>query len=301
MRVSWIALPILFFSLQENAADANVKSCDYLSGAPIVDIELPSLQHTLKFLDVEAKVYRHVLSAGSKPRLRFIRYSSAPIIDIQGSNEVFITTEETKCVKKEKSSSSSPLSKNRLSAVFVTALIASFASTQGGIKSVVGVLVTAVLLPKFVAGAEVDGDCTPVLEVVLEAPPYYLGSVAECRAEVDNPDHCPEDFPEFPECSDPNPTCKLAVVGAGTGGLYSAMRLLDEGVFEAKDVCVFEATERVGGRIYSLRGFGPENDLTVDAGAYRTWPDFTVECFFSSYVSLSHLSQSSHNILLALT
>jgi hypothetical protein len=107
-----------------------------------------------------------------------------------------------------------------------------------------------------------------------------MGSVAECRAEVENPDHCPEDFPEYPQCSDPKPSCKLAVVGAGAGGLYTAMRLVDEGVFEATDVCVFEATERVGGRIYSLRGFGPDSDLTVDAGAYRTWPNFTVSSLF---------------------
>ena len=275
MKVSWVAVPILFFSLQDNAADANINSCAFLSGAPIVDIELPSLQHTLKFLGVEAKVYRHVLSAGSTPRLRFIRYSSTPIIDIvQGSNEVLITSEETMCVKTE-ITSSSPISKS-FSTMFVTALLASFASTQGGIDSALGILVTTILFPQIVAGQKVDGDCTPVLEVVLEAPPYYMGSVAACRAEVENPDHCPEDFPEFPECSDPNPTCKLAVVGAGTGGLYTAMRLVDEGVFAANDICIFEATERVGGRIYSLRGFGPENDLTVDAGAYRTWPNFTV-------------------------
>jgi hypothetical protein len=168
--------------------------------------------------------------------------------------------------------------------MFVTALLASFAWTQGGIDSALGALVTTILFPQFAAGAEVDGGCTPMLEVVLEAPPYYMGSVAECYAEVDNPDHCPEDFPEFPVCSDPNPTCKLAVVGAGTGGLYTAMRLVEEGVFEAKDVCVFEATERVGGRIYSLRGFGPENDITVDAGAYRTWPDFTVS--FRSFMCI---------------
>jgi hypothetical protein len=279
MKLSWVALrPILFFSLPY-ATDAIISSCDFLSGAPIVDIELPSLQHTLKFLGVEAKVYRHVLSAGSTPRLRFIRYSSAPIVDIiQGSNEVLITSEGTSCVKKE-SSSSSPVSKP-ISTMVVTALLASFASTQGGLDSALGVLAATLLFPQIVSGQEVDSDCTPVLEVVLEAPPYYMGSVAECRAEVENPDHCPEDFPEYPQCSDPKPSCKLAVVGAGAGGLYTAMRLVDEGVFEATDVCVFEATERVGGRIYSLRGFGPDSDLTVDAGAYRTWPNFTVSSLF---------------------
>ena len=47
-------------------------------------------------------------------------------------------------------------------------------------------------------------------------------------------------------------------------------RMVDEGKIEASDVCVFEMTERVGGRLMSLRGLGPDGDLTVDAGGYRT-------------------------------
>jgi len=116
-----------------------------------------------------------------------------------------------------------------------------------------------------------EDDCTNITEVVVEAPPYYKGSVAECMNEVEDPSHCPMEFPTYPECSDPAPECKLSVVGAGTGGLYTTMRLIDEKKFDVEDVCIFEATERVGGRIYSLRGFGPDNDITVDAGGYRTW------------------------------
>ena len=131
--------------------------------------------------------------------------------------------------------------------------------------------------------AEASTSCTPSMEIVIEAPPYYLESVAECLAEVENPDHCPSDFPSFPTCTDHNPSCKLAVVGAGTGGLYTALRLVDENKFEGKDLCIFEATERVGGRLYSLRGFGPNNKITVDAGGYRTWPEHTVSFVRSSW------------------
>jgi len=120
-----------------------------------------------------------------------------------------------------------------------------------------------------------ETSCTPAMEIVIEAPPYYLGSVTECLAEVENPDHCPTEFPTFPTCTDHNPSCQLAVVGAGTGGLYTALRLVDENKVDGKDVCIFEATERVGGRLYSLRGFGPSNKITVDAGGYRTWPEYT--------------------------
>lgn len=37
-------------------------------------------------------------------------------------------------------------------------------------------------------------------------------------------------------------------------------------------MCLFEATHRVGGRIYSVRGLGPNGDLTLDMGAYRYMP-----------------------------
>jgi hypothetical protein len=47
-------------------------------------------------------------------------------------------------------------------------------------------------------------------------------------------------------------------------------RLVDEGKVTAEEVCVFEMTERVGGRLFSLRGLGPDSDLSVDAGGYRT-------------------------------
>ena len=46
--------------------------------------------------------------------------------------------------------------------------------------------------------------------------------------------------------------------------------MVDEGKVAATDVCIFEMTDRVGGRLFSLRGLGPNDDLVVDAGGYRT-------------------------------
>lgn len=46
--------------------------------------------------------------------------------------------------------------------------------------------------------------------------------------------------------------------------------MVDTEKVSGSDICVFEMTERVGGRLMSLRGLGPESDLTVDAGGYRT-------------------------------
>ena len=50
---------------------------------------------------------------------------------------------------------------------------------------------------------------------------------------------------------------------------------MDTGTVAASAICIFEMTGRVGGRTMSLRGLGPEEDLVVDVGAYRTWPEYT--------------------------
>lgn len=124
------------------------------------------------------------------------------------------------------------------------------------------------------AQAEQQG-CQDVVQILVEAPAAYKGAVDICREEINDPAICPDDFPKYPTCNEVNPSCEVAVIGGGAGGLYAALRMVDEGVVDASDVCVFEITERVGGRLMSLRGLGPEDDLIVDAGGYRTWPEFT--------------------------
>lgn len=101
----------------------------------------------------------------------------------------------------------------------------------------------------------------------------FQGAREACLAEVPDQSHCPDAFPSFESSGESNPTCPLAIIGAGVGGLYTALRLHDEGIVSAEDVCIFEATERIGGRTYSAR-YGDMN-MVVDAGAYRTWPRFT--------------------------
>ena len=55
--------------------------------------------------------------------------------------------------------------------------------------------------------------------------------------------------------------------------------MVDEGKVDASDICIFEMTERVGGRIFSLRGLGPDGDLSLDAGGYRTVSRVTDEAY----------------------
>ena len=80
---------------------------------------------------------------------------------------------------------------------------------------------------------------------------YYAGARAACLVEVPDASHCPDEFPTWTEDGVDEPDCALAVVGAGAGGLYAAWRLVEAGTYAASDVCVFEATERVGGRTCS--------------------------------------------------
>ena len=287
----FVSLPI--FSIFGQGSGAAAQSpigspCGFLADAPIVDVEIPSVLHKLQFLGVDAKVYRQTLASGSKPKLRFLRYSSAPTVDVE-DDRIVISTEENPCsdggggvLENGASSSSSPgssvsLLKTLVTSSIATGLIAS--NNKHGSSSLLGLLSIALYSPPtgaLAAAAAASSECTPSMEILLEAPPYYLGSVEECLQSVKDPDHCPEPFPQFEQCTDVAPSCGLAVVGAGTGGLYTAYRLVEEGVIEGSDVCVFEATDRVGGRLYSLRGFGPENDISVDAGGYRTWPEYTV-------------------------
>jgi hypothetical protein len=106
--------------------------------------------------------------------------------------------------------------------------------------------------------------------------------------------------------ADAYPTCEIAVVGGGIGGLYAAYRLATSPSRDARRICVFEASEtRLGGRIFRVR-FNeslidhlpsiPELeglDRPVEAGAYRFVPTQVQlayqirEVFFFSLLSVS--------------
>jgi len=70
-------------------------------------------------------------------------------------------------------------------------------------------------------------------------------------------------------------TAKVAIVGAGVSGLYAAYRLKQMGI---KDVVVFEARDRIGGRIYSVAALESENgdneNDRFDLGPSWFWPQY---------------------------
>src|SRR3954447_6530925 len=57
---------------------------------------------------------------------------------------------------------------------------------------------------------------------------------------------------------------RVVIVGAGTAGLVCAYRLQQAGI----SARVIEASTRVGGRMFSLRNFFPDNQLTELGGEY---------------------------------
>lgn len=65
--------------------------------------------------------------------------------------------------------------------------------------------------------------------------------------------------------------CKVSIVGGGVGGLHTAFRLINSSTYLAGEVCVFEASNRVGGRAYSVRGATPIPD-SIDIGAHGYKP-----------------------------
>lgn len=64
--------------------------------------------------------------------------------------------------------------------------------------------------------------------------------------------------------------CAVTIVGGGIGGAYTAWRLaVDARVVRPSDICVFEATKRFGGRIFSVGDVPGYEGYVVDVGAYR--------------------------------
>mmetsp|Transcript_99094 Transcript_99094/g.275932 ORF Transcript_99094/g.275932 Transcript_99094/m.275932 type:complete len:511 (-) Transcript_99094:82-1614(-) len=65
--------------------------------------------------------------------------------------------------------------------------------------------------------------------------------------------------------------CNVAIAGGGWAGVYFAFRMAEAG----EQVCIFEATQRLGGRTYShsFRVGSRRENFTLDVGAYRFSPD----------------------------
>lgn len=64
--------------------------------------------------------------------------------------------------------------------------------------------------------------------------------------------------------------CEVAIVGGGIGGAYTAWRLaVDTKTVRPSKVCLFEASDRFGGRIFSVDNVPGYEGYITDVGAYR--------------------------------
>ncbi|CAB9499075.1 Flavin containing amine oxidoreductase [Seminavis robusta] len=269
---------------------------------PVGVLSHPLSDFPLEFRGISPIVTRAPLAFGETPRVTIQRYSQRPDVfyDSAENRVVFSaatcgdtgrhtgtkSATENRGYKEEETMSAATSGASTTSSrlwmwsttALITALLGRHSSSA---SSSVVMAFGALLLTGFAGSASVvqaqdlHDDCEPVVQILVQAPAAYKGAVEICLEEIDDTAICPDPFPTYPTCNDPSPTCEVAVVGAGAGGLYAALRMVDEGVVDASDVCVFEMTERVGGRLMSLRGLGPEDNLVIDAGGYRTWPEFT--------------------------
>lgn len=93
--------------------------------------------------------------------------------------------------------------------------------------------------------------------------------------------------------------CDIAVVGGGPGGTYVSWRAVHDAP-AGTSICLFDMGARVGGRVHSLRGQGPQKDLVVEAGAYRFSPNKTEIHFAANFTWLIYTPITAHLVMDAL-
>jgi hypothetical protein len=247
------ATVVATLSLLIPALVAGQSACPFLpyDSAPPVEYSLPiSVLSTplsdlpLKFVGVTHKVTRKQLPYGATPKITVKRYSTRPIVEYDEMNNSVTISAEACAVGGDASSAPEHSNNVGLLATAVTSLAAMVDERTRPYAMALAVAGSAAaVLPR--ASARQLQVCTPSVEVVVEAPASYRGAVETCKAEINDPEQCPLPFPTFPTCDDPAPICPVVVVGAGAGGLYAALRMVDAGKISASDVCVFEQVREI--------------------------------------------------------
>jgi hypothetical protein len=222
--------PLLLTLLPALVAAQTAAKCSFLpaADAPAIELMLPAgaLTHPLQELPIEFRgvtpiVTRKTLAAGSMPKITVSKYSSEPTIvydDLTGK----VIVSAGSCSGGDESGA--PLSRSA-----TTWLPLAGATLLAGVAS--GPTAAAsVAAAGLLQGAHAQEEaCMPVVQLLVEAPNSYVGAVETCLAEINDPAICPDPFPQFATCDDPAPSCGLAVVGAGAGGLYTALRYVRAG------------------------------------------------------------------------
>jgi hypothetical protein len=234
-RVKTEAMKIYIAFIVAPALATAETMCPFLAtdAAPPIEFDLPAkalsvpiVDLPLKFQGIHPIVTRRDVPYGSSPKLIVQRYSAAPDIVYDEMMQSIVITSAS-CSSEVASSTSSAMGNRRFPSSRWMAMAAA--------TCFVGMLderlrPSAAALALSVGFSGVHGvrvlqeACMPTVEVIVEAPLAYQGAVATCQAEIKDPIVCPNPFPSYATCSNPAPTCSVAVVGAGAGGLYTALR-----------------------------------------------------------------------------
>jgi hypothetical protein len=227
------AMKIVFALLLAPAIAAVEIMCPFLStdSAPPIEFSLPAtalatpiIDLPIEFQGVRPIVTRRDVPYGSMPRVIVLRYSAAPSISYdEVTRSVIITSASCS----SESSTSSALSTTRYpSTRLMTMAVATclMGLVDERLRPSTAALALAIGFAGVQAQRVLQEVCMPTVEVIVEAPSAYQGAVATCLAEIKDPIVCPDHFPTYATCSDPAPNCGVVVVGAGAGGLYTALR-----------------------------------------------------------------------------
>lgn len=223
----------LAISMFATVAVEAVKVCPFLpvDSAPVLEYSLPQsalsnpkLDLSIVFEGVSSPIVtRKPLSFGSTPKVVIERYSSKPTIKYdENSGSVIISSNGCEPTGLGSASSAST---GRFH--FIAAAVSiTLGLIDEGVRTYAWAAALYTVFGNLIPVAQASGeDCSPTVKVLVEAPEAYMGAVETCWAEINDASVCPLPFPTFKTCdADPNPTCGVAVVGAGAGGLYTALR-----------------------------------------------------------------------------
>lgn len=222
---------------------ASCRVCPYMESSTPIVFELPAsaLSHPLvdlpvKFNGVTPVMTRKQMPFGSTPKITITKYSSMPVVAYDPVTESVIISAGA-CVGAPEDGGSGATStffsrSGGVLAATTLGLVAAAHTSMGGSKTGALAMTTAAAMMALATQTsatqlrprELSESCSPSALIEVEAPAAYQGAVEVCLAEVSEKGHCPLPFPTFETSDDPNPTCGVAVVGGGAGGIYTALR-----------------------------------------------------------------------------
>lgn len=241
MRICTAFLLLFIPGLISAVADTK---CSFLSAeeGPPFSLDLPAnvlLSHDqlpLEFRGISPIVTKASVPSGSMPKIIIQRYSVRPHVFFDDEQQRVVVASSTSCSNNNKSKNTAATSSGISSFqphhhhFWTLASVAAFWLSSSPSWTMTTLVTGLLWQQQGVQAAEDTTDsCDPVVQVLVQAPvATYKGAVEVCREEINDPAICPDDFPTFDTaCQQQNPAapiCPVVVVGAGAGGLYTALR-----------------------------------------------------------------------------